>query len=353
MSLPDAGCAGTIGSKEGLRLIPVGSNILNGISACQLRWNCDGLERRHGRAAAHAVPLLNSWKEIAAYLRTSVRTVQRWERAEGLPVHRHQHATCDTVYAYTPEIEAWLGTRGGNCRRQGGCGESLPAVTRMIVLPFRLIQHDRDIEYLCFALADAITTSLSGLDSLSVRSSMVAAKYATEDDLQRIAKEVPVDFAVIGTLLRSGDQLRVNVQLVNASSGTAVWSRTVQGGIADVFQLLDRVTAQIVDALALPANVEKWRLLDRDIPGSPRACEYYLRANELAHDFDPTACDLYSRCARENPAYAPAWACLGRCCRILANFGGHPDCFHQAEAAFARALERVKKHWGPASAQFR
>ena len=65
---------------------------------------------------------LDSWKEIADYLKTSVRTVQRWEKYEGLPVHRHAHSRQDTVYAYTDEIEEWRsdrnrhGTKGGTPR---------------------------------------------------------------------------------------------------------------------------------------------------------------------------------------------------------------------------------------------
>ena len=50
---------------------------------------------------------LDSWKEIASYLRRDVRTVQRWEKQEGLPVHRLQHDTQGTVFAYKAEIDAW------------------------------------------------------------------------------------------------------------------------------------------------------------------------------------------------------------------------------------------------------
>ncbi len=50
---------------------------------------------------------LDSWKEIAAYLRRSVRCVQRWERMEGLPVLRHRHAKGATVYAYRREVDRW------------------------------------------------------------------------------------------------------------------------------------------------------------------------------------------------------------------------------------------------------
>jgi hypothetical protein len=54
---------------------------------------------------------LDSWKEIAAYLRREVRTAQRWEKREGLPVHRHVHAKASSVCAFKHEIDAWLHTR--------------------------------------------------------------------------------------------------------------------------------------------------------------------------------------------------------------------------------------------------
>src|SRR5580698_6447506 len=54
---------------------------------------------------------LSSWKEIATYLKCGVRTVQRWERIEGLPVHRHQHQTQGTVYAFKTELDAWQRNR--------------------------------------------------------------------------------------------------------------------------------------------------------------------------------------------------------------------------------------------------
>src|SRR4029079_10471208 len=54
---------------------------------------------------------LDSWKDIARYLNRSVRTVYRWEKEEGLPVHRHQHRELGSAFAYTAELDAWLNAR--------------------------------------------------------------------------------------------------------------------------------------------------------------------------------------------------------------------------------------------------
>jgi tetratricopeptide (TPR) repeat protein len=73
---------------------------------------------------------LDSWKEIAAYLRRSVRSARRWEREEGLPVHRHPHSKRDSVYAYKAELDAWWTRRGADVSRQADADDApLPPET--------------------------------------------------------------------------------------------------------------------------------------------------------------------------------------------------------------------------------
>src|SRR5262245_16978772 len=62
---------------------------------------------------------LDTWKEIAAHLRRSVRTVQRWEREEGLPVHRHLHDKLGSIYAFRSQIDQWWRTRGSALQESG------------------------------------------------------------------------------------------------------------------------------------------------------------------------------------------------------------------------------------------
>ena len=73
-------------------------------------------KRSHPAPRSGAGTLLDSWKEIATYVGRNVRTAQRWEQKEQLPVHRHQHGQQDTVYAYTAEIDRWIEERDGLAR---------------------------------------------------------------------------------------------------------------------------------------------------------------------------------------------------------------------------------------------
>ena len=69
---------------------------------------------------------LDSWKEIAAYLKRDITTVQRWERREAMPVHRHQHDKLGSVYAFRSELDAWTSSRKlGGPTQPGDIGERL------------------------------------------------------------------------------------------------------------------------------------------------------------------------------------------------------------------------------------
>ncbi len=221
------------------------------------------------------------------------------------------------------------------------------ATTRLIVLPFRLLRPDPDIDFLPFGLADAIATSLSALDSLVVRSSMTASRFSAAPlDPKQVAEAAEVDAVLTGTLLKAGDRLRVTAQLLAVPDGTIIWSESSQSAVGDVFQLQDDLAHRIVESLALPLTAREHNLLRRDVPADPRAYQLYLRANGLFyHPTDWTiARDLYEECLRLDPAYAPAWARLGRCYRLSAKFGERAtgisrlERFAQADAAFHKAL---------------
>ena len=107
-------------------------------------------------------------------------------------------------------------------------------MTRLVVLPFRILRPDPETDFLAFSLPDAITTSLSAAGSLIVRSSAVASRFAGDaPDLKALATDADVDRVVMGTLLRSGDQLRAVAQLVEAPGGTVLTSHTVQAPLGD------------------------------------------------------------------------------------------------------------------------
>ena len=225
-----------------------------------------------------------------------------------------------------------------------GSGGVARPMTRLVVLPFRVLRPDPDIDFLAFSLPDAITASLSDLESLVVRSSAVAAQLSNQaPDVKAIATAADVDVVLTGSLLRAGDRLRVSTQLLEVPAGTVIFSHETQAAIGDLFQLQDELTRGVVESLSLPLTAREHAQLKRDMPASSKAYEYYLRANQLSRERTrwQDARDLYLRCVDADPSYARAWARLGHVYRLLGKWiGEERDAnYARAEEAFTRALD--------------
>jgi serine/threonine protein kinase len=218
-------------------------------------------------------------------------------------------------------------------------------ITRLVVMPFRVLRPDPAIDFLAFSLADAISSALSGLPSVVIRSTAAASKFVSDTpDLSALASALDVDVVLLGSLLSSGGQVRVNAQLVHAPSGTLTRAITSQSSTDEIFQLQDALAKQIVDSLSLSLTTRQQDVISRDAPADAEAYELYLRANQLQLDVTRwrDALDLYRRSVERDPQFAPAWARLGRCYRLLGKFGDparSADNLARAQQAIKRALE--------------
>jgi TolB-like protein/tetratricopeptide (TPR) repeat protein len=221
------------------------------------------------------------------------------------------------------------------------------AITRVAVLPFRLLRHDPDIEFVCFSLPDAIATTLASLETLVVRSPLAAGAPA---DLAAIARDAKVDVVVAGTVLRAGDVVRVSTQLLEASTGKILSSHATQRPANDLFETEDAIVREVVESMAGPLAGREHRAIRPDVPANAKAYEFYLRANALSHEPSGWAIarDLYVQAVQADADYAPAWARLGRVYRLLAKYAPvysrslksaqRAEQAALAESAFNRAL---------------
>jgi DNA-binding winged helix-turn-helix (wHTH) protein len=217
-------------------------------------------------------------------------------------------------------------------------------VTRLIVLPFKALRPDPETDFLSFGLPDAVSSALGGLQSLVVRSSVAAARFASEAvEPKRIGIEADVDVIVTGTVLRAGSEVRVATQLTEAESGTLLRSYACQASLEDLFQVQDDLARCIVASLSIPLTNAEERQLTCGTPPSTRGYSAFLRANQLSYDARQwgAARELYEQSVVDDPGYAPAWARLGRMRHVMGKYlpAGSREGFDQAEAAFQRALE--------------
>ncbi len=226
---------------------------------------------------------------------------------------------------------------------------SSSGVTRLIVLPFRILRPNQESDFLAVSLPDAIATSLAGIESLVVRSTMMASKLASAGfDVKMISERAQVDAILTGTILSDGEHLRVNTQLMHAPDGALLWSNTARASLRDIFQLQDELVEKVAQSLTVPLTARERSALKQDIPASALGYELYLRANQLtatgAIGNNPEAVllarDLYARSTGEDPNFAPAWAGLGRMYRIVGKYdmGDMDEHFRLADQAFRRAF---------------
>jgi serine/threonine protein kinase len=216
-------------------------------------------------------------------------------------------------------------------------------VSRIIVLPFHASKSDEHTDFLTFALPEAISNSLSAMNNLIIRSSLLAARFDAQPDPKRVAAEADVDAFLTGSLLRAGEHFRLTCQLIEAPSGTVLWSEKANSSMQDLFHVQDELCEHILRSLQIPLNERERRASRRDVPATARAYECYLRANQItvARTLDNMgiARDLYLQCLEESPDYAPAWACLGRVYHFLGKFGDDLHANEElAEKAFRRAF---------------
>ena len=219
--------------------------------------------------------------------------------------------------------------------------------TRLMVLPFRMLRADPEVDFLAFSVPDSVAGALSVLDSVIVRAPASSARYADNDlDLKRVAEEAQCEVVLTGTILSASGGIRVSCQLLEVPSGTVLWWHEPQVSMSDLFELQDRVVRGIVESLSLSLTVREHGRLMRDVPSAAKAFEFYLRANELSRrglagfaDLN-VARDLYLQCVDIDPNYAPAWAQLGRCYRLIGKgLENSPENRTLAESAFRRALD--------------
>jgi TolB-like protein len=232
---------------------------------------------------------LESWKEIAAYLGRDVTTVRRWEKREGLPVRRLHHSRLGSVYAYTVELDAWRDERAPTAATdppdarpvsevvQNGAhvrtavalaalvlalaagliwfvrerstiqpANASEGIRSLAVLPLQNFSGNPEQDYLSDGMTEALIARLSAIHALRVTSRTSAMQFkGTRKSVPAIGKELNVDAVIEGSVLRSGDKIRVTVQLIRADTDEHLWSGTYDRELQDVLALQSDVTQGI------------------------------------------------------------------------------------------------------------
>jgi DNA-binding winged helix-turn-helix (wHTH) protein/tetratricopeptide (TPR) repeat protein len=308
------------------------------------------LAQRPGQDVEKDELLTLVWPDAVVEENNLPHTISRLRKVldERLDDHRYIVTVPGRGYRFVAPVTVVADADERHAARSSDRGHSGAAhAARLIVLPFTLLRPDPEIEFLTFSLADAITVSLSGLESLVVRSSATAAQFAGGmTDPRAIATRAAVDVVLTGTLLRADEQVRLNVQLVEVPSGTIVWSQAMQAPLGDVLHVHDVLVRRIVASLAVPLSGRDRDVLKRDRSSrtaAPDVYASYLKGryhwNRRTPDALRRAIACFEAAIDRNPRYAPAHAGLADCYMLGGSSGlSRHDSMARAKAAATTAL---------------
>lgn len=187
--------------------------------------------------------------------------------------------------------------------------EDVPSI---IVLPFNNLSDDPQQGNLADGLSEDIITDLSRLSNIRVLAGNTALRYKGKQVLPKeIGEDLGVGFVLQGNVRPVGNELRVNVQLVNTRTGYNVWAQRYDRKLAELFAVQDEVTQHIVDALAVKLTQQEKRLLARRPTDSLLAYDYFQEGQRLYKistlEASQQAGDMYRKAIESDPGYGRAY----------------------------------------------
>jgi len=214
------------------------------------------------------------------------------------------------------------------------------------VLPFDNLSRDPDNAFFTEGVQDEILTRLAKVADLKViaRTSTQHFKSAP-DDLQQIAKQLGVTNILEGTVQKAGDQVRVNVQLINAMTDAHLWAETYDRKLTDIFAVESEIAKTIAETLQAKLTGSEKSSIAKAPTANPEAYELYLKGrffwNKRTGDDLRKSIEYLKQAIAKDPGYALAYAALADSYGLLRFYGGASpaESVVPAEAAAKKALE--------------
>ncbi len=307
---------------------------------------------------------LDSWKEIAEYLNRDVTTAQRWEKREGMPVHRHVHDKRGSVYAVGSELDAWLQSRKQRLGEEdegqtseapvdaeaalrqrailpvrgwlavagvvvlgllavayftfrGRTGNAVqPKIRSLAVLPLKNLSGDPAQEYLADGMTEALIGRLSSIHDLRVISRTSVMRFKNPQlSVPYIARVLGVDAIVEGSVMREGNRIRVTAQLIRGATDEHFWSETYDRELRDVFTLQSDLAQSIAEKVEVTVTGEEHERLTAARSVAPEVYESYLKG-QFAFNRSNSKTEIersvgyFEEAIQRDPTFAPSYVGL-------------------------------------------
>ncbi len=268
----------------------------------------------------------------------------------------HELGTCEVKHGATLSIINLYSDEIGNPEtpkkfridepREKKVEASAPALRKSIaVLPFENLSEDKANAYFADGIQEEVLTRLSRIADLKVISRTSTQRFkSSPDNLPDIAKQLGVANILEGTVQKAADQVRVNVQLIDAESDSHIWAERYDRKLTDIFAVETDIAAKIADALQAKLTGAERRAISSQPTTNTEAHQFYLKGryhwrNFFAPGYEKVR-DYFQQAVELDPSYAPAYAGLS----LYYSFGAAngilpPDVWPQAETAAKKALE--------------
>jgi adenylate cyclase len=233
---------------------------------------------------------------------------------------------------------------------EGGSPPSLemPSVPtkRIAVLPFANMSPDPRDEYFADGMTEEMISTLSKISELRVSSRTSVMRYKrTDKGLNDISRELGVMTVMEGSVRKSGEDLRIGVQLIDAKKDEHLWSEDYDRKLMNVFAIQREIADQVASALRANFLAKEVAHMKRDETREPAAYIHFLQGRHLLHESTEASLrqsvDFFSRAIDLDPTFARAYATMAEARLALGNGGYEPfsDSVSEAEGLIARALQ--------------
>lgn len=237
-----------------------------------------------------------------------------------------------------------------------------PSFSSIVVLPLEQLSGDASQEYFADGMTDAITTSLAKMKSLRVISRTSAMQFKGRHvSVRQIADQLGVDAVVEGSVVRSGDRVRITAQLIDTHHDRHLWAESFEGSFSDILILQSTVAASIARQIGANLSPAEHARISGLRPVNPAAYEEYLRGrfywSKYTDDGWRNAIPHFQAALARDPGYAAAYVGLADCYILLAGYQALPpnDAMPRGIAAVQQALaldaELAEAHYSLAFAR--
>ncbi len=213
------------------------------------------------------------------------------------------------------------------------------------VLPLQNLSAEPDSAYFSDGMTDEITTKLSKIQGIDVAShSSVAALKGSDKSAAEMGKSLGVRYLLEGSVRKAGNQVRINVHLIDSNTGFQVWADDFVGEMKDVFSLQEQTALKIAGSLNLKLTPQEQQAIQHRDTQNPQAYDAYLRGKALVENPDQlekleAARRRFEDALQSDPDYAPALAGLAWVeGQIYRNIDSNPSHLQRAEQFAQRAL---------------